>query len=310
MYLKKGSKMKKLFILLGVILLSIFCVGCDKNEEVVNELSKEELNYLKQIYYNDEESQDWPEVDRLKDQVDSAKNHEGDFYIIDYINQEKYICGYVPEKIKKIITNQEIHFSDNVFVQIRYSLQLENIQFDFCDIKWKSYEKNEKILYSIENNYKLTFVIKENSVNVSEDINNNKINIPIKHFIIVNFQKDGKYVTVYESILNNSHAFSRQLENGKYLIYLTNDRISDGMTFNELVKDMLFYRNKENYCIKIKEENNKLFLLEKSDIVEHKYRDLKEYFNITNIQNQDEIVFDYEEYKNAIIELINKWEKE
>ena len=54
MYLKKGSKMKKLFILLGVILLSIFCVGCDKNEEVVNELSKEELNYLKQIYYNDE----------------------------------------------------------------------------------------------------------------------------------------------------------------------------------------------------------------------------------------------------------------
>ena len=77
--------MKKLFILLGAILLSIFCVGCDKNEEVVNELSKEELNYLKQIYYNDEESKDWPDVDRLKDQVDSAKNHEGDFYIIDYI---------------------------------------------------------------------------------------------------------------------------------------------------------------------------------------------------------------------------------
>ena len=43
---KGGDKMKKLFILLGVILLSIFCVGCDKNEEVVNELSKEELNYL------------------------------------------------------------------------------------------------------------------------------------------------------------------------------------------------------------------------------------------------------------------------
>ena len=30
------------------------------------------------------------------------------------------------------------------------------------------------------------------------------------------------------------------------------------MTFNELVKDILFYRNKENYCIKIKEENKKM----------------------------------------------------
>lgn len=308
--------MKKVLLIIFYFSLIIFAIGCSSNgsnkesgkvineNEAILELETIILN-MKKIYETSESTVGSASIvydSSFIKMIDNVKNDKNNFYLLNYVNKEKYLCGYVPTSVIKQISDF-IYFADHINIISRFKTRLltNKIQFVFEDIIWEVYDNIDDI-QDIKEGYELYFSYRINEVEFINDIFNKSINKKIIHYNEIKIHKQDDKFIINE--INN-------LRDGKYLIYFKKIDFENNFIFNEVYTDLYLYRGVQSFYVReVKEINNKLILVEEDESISIKYKFFESEFEEIIIEYEKttigdvKLLLNFEEYMKLVIKLI------
>ena len=302
--------MKRVLIMFIMLVTAFVLVGCDgeeNNQGISNNLLSNEILLLENEYNNE----NIINLEfTLEDKITALKEKRKNFYLIDYIQKEKYYCGYIPENVKKQVDEKIWVIGDNILNSFKNFISNNEIDFKFDDIKWIEYDNINDVSCNLGNeNYMLQFIYKINEVIFIEDINDNMINKTVLEFIFINFsiQEDKLILSDFE-----------ELDEGKYLLYGIKLDNFENINFNKFILGSMNNDKKYMYILQKISENNLIYdFIEYNqndvelNLFELKYGTYKNKFE-TIIEKKENInkntlgYWNFEEYKKIIIEIINQ----